>query len=91
MKKNKERAKYLTAINRNRLMQHVAALRELRKEVSEHEEQLIRVAYKPRVTNRDLGKVYSALNSLAAISNDCEREACYSSLRRLGLKTRGEL
>lgn len=82
------KSKYLDASTRHKLMEHVSALKALRSEISAHEEQLIRVAYKPRLTSLDMGKVYSALNCLAALSNEAEASHCRSLLRKLGLSVK---
>lgn len=79
-------SKYMKSKYKHSLLNHVAALRDLRREISEHEEQLIRVAYKPNVTNRDLGKVYKALNFLRGVSNEGERAFATLTLKDLGLK-----
>ena len=77
---------YMTSAKRHKLLNHIAALKALRKEISDNEENLIRIAYKQRVTNRDLGKIYKALNSLAAISATAEMGACHATLNAFKLR-----
>lgn len=78
--------KRMVAADRNRLLEHYAALHAIVRELTHHKEEILRCAYKPTLTARDLGKIYSALNCLLSCCSTPEAHATESTLRRFGLK-----
>lgn len=78
--------KAMTARDRDRLLEHHLAVKDIIAILHKTQENLIRCAYKPRLTERDQGKIYTALNQLACIASDQEANACKATLRAFKLR-----